>query len=451
MYIIILIIGALLALLGAARGAELGDISLTVQLVGNPHLAQWPDDTKWVYARNVRTMKLINAAPGGDIIPAAWIYLGAGSMDPDNAGPVYVTRLAVRPTFGCVDAITGNCGFFAYTPPLPTEEISNYVLMGNQDNSGQLIIPGIDQTAAQAPASSLGEYYTSQMCNDVDNSCFGVKRGIPGALHNFDMICATGNPCTKLLMAGGMVLDLSASGRSFVQSSIDGNTWTDLTCDSVPCPQAVRMYRFFTLAGNIYVTGKAGIYQYQVGTNNLLKQCSIGACAMLPNSTYWIWTNAPWASGLVYLAGKLGGALDGMGSPGHFTGERLMYATAVGTASTVTLPVSGVIPRDLRVIAGKVYLLSDHDETSNVYTIYLHKSSDLSGSGNWTEVFHFQSIPPGGIAQSFEHVPGNGTEGSSGYFYIGMGTLYKYTNGAPDMRTLSNISGAILRIAYTPS
>lgn len=419
--------------------AQLGDITAGMTFMGNPYVGQFEDGTTRVFCRNVWSM-IQYRAPEGSAGAFMHLWIGSGSLSNANTcAPLSVAHLAVRPQGGpglnCQGYPTDSCGLYAYAPALQTEEVSNFVVL-----DGNLFLPGIDPHQTD---QTLGQYYVVNPGNFIEE-----HRTIPGSIHNYDLAMKIGSP-TKIFAANGSDHDAYGVLRYSVQVTTDGSTWVDLTCNGGSCPQN-RAFKFFSLNSVLYVNTQARIYRVDTTANDLV---SGGWDAnMLTNGNYRIWANTLWAAGTAYIAGK-------NQSPGHqaFEGDKLMYAASIGTAVEVTKPVAGVSPRDIRVIGGKFYLLSDKRNGALDYTVYLHKSADLSGAGNWTEVCHFATTPPGGIARSFEHVPTDGVDGHAGFLYFGLATPWEFVPGSAgvpgklDDSSLSNAAGQIQRVAYTPS
>ncbi len=305
----------------APASAQLGDISGSIIFLGHPGSGKWEDGTKWVFARNIWAMKWIPAAtlgtPGfGDVATTHYLFLGQGSMGPDNAGPVYpLLFFAVQNgiVFDTSSCAAENCGFFGWSPPLCTEEISNFVLIPGAVPSATatLFLPAIDPREntdcdGSARTNTLGQFYV------LDGGFFWQeRRTVPGMWHMWDMV-GIGNPVTKYLVVGNGVLDQYGAVRSAMQSTTDSITWTDMTCDSVSCISTVgRAYRMITIGGEIYAVTRLGtaspkvrIYKYAAGTNNWLVQNDATVRqVMLPNDAYRLWAPAIWAGGVVYLTG----------------------------------------------------------------------------------------------------------------------------------------------------
>lgn len=435
--------------------AQLGDVTGTFTFMGNPHLGQWPDeengvDSQKIYARNIWSMYLaptqpVIGNPLGEASPPilSQIYMGSGDTLL-NSGPVYITYLKVIPPITGCNAITTNCGIFVVTPPAETHQIAQFRELDNV-----LFFPAIDPmpnpVTAPSGETTLGQYFVLNPYRFWEE-----HRTIPGAVHVLDLT-SIGSPPTKILAAGQMDWDAYHNWRSPMQYTLDGTTWFDVTCGGEACTlpgSNFRFKQFFTLGGEIYVSGVGGLYRFNSSTNDLTKIADATTAFMFPNGANSPWATVNFASGIVYISG--------IGFPTEASGPKLMYVTASGTTIAtpipITLPYVGAFPRDLRVIGTTLFLLSEKDEGSNVYTVYLHKSTDLNGSGNWTEVLHFQTIPPGGICRAFAFVPTDGVVaiGHTGYLYFGIGTPGTVLNGAYVQTTLSKAAGQIQRIAYTP-
>ena len=367
--------------------AQLGDVTYVLTYLGNPTQSQWPDNTPQVFARNMWVTREFSGR----------LYLGSGDVA-SNPGPVYIRTFTLATGIFATETIDG----VAYALE---EELSNFRMVG-----GAFVTLGIDPQESW----DFGNYYGFA----PDVGAWHKYRNIPNGIHVLDMTLDLYAP--KLLVAGTM-LDPSSG----VKYSWDGATWTDVTCNGGPCPYG-RYYRFFALAGKLYVqyresTLAGRLYEYVSATNDLLELSSAITSVMMPNNARRLSDNQPFAGGIVYLAG-------GVDLGFHPEPTYLMYATAMGTASSIALPRPTFVPRDLLVIGNTLYLLQ-HSTTGSFWST-VWKTTDLV---TWTEVMFFKTIPGSGFARSFTH--------ANGYFYFGLGT---YTT------PLSNASGWLVRIAYTP-
>ena len=372
-----------LLLLPLLAHAQLGDVTYTLTYLGNPTQGQWPDNP---FARN---MWIIQEYGGR-------LYLGSGDVA-SNPGPVYIRTFTPATGVFSTETIDG----INY---VLEEELSQFPILG-----GNLITLGIDPQES----ADLGNYYAYAPAIGA----WHKYRNIPNATHVLDMTLDLYAP--KLLVAGSMQFPSSS-----VQSSLDGLTWTNVTCNSIECPLG-RYYRFFALAGELYVQARddlaiTRIYRYVPGTDNLIEISSTSTNVMMPNNARRLSDNNAFANGIVYLAGSIDTGF-------HPEPVYLMYATAMGTASIIPSPISVHVSRDILVIGTTLYLLT-HSPTNFWGAVW--KTTDLT---NWTLVLAFQTIPGSGFARSFTHY--------NGYFYFGLGT---YTI------PLSNASGWLTRIAYTP-
>ena len=378
----------LLSALGTGLAhAQLGDVTYALTYLGNPTQGQWPDNTPQVFARN---MWVIQEMEGR-------FYLGSGDVA-SNPGPVYIRIFTPATGMFSIETVDG-------VDSVLEEELSQFPIPG-----GNLITLGIDPQESW----DWGNYYARAPIVGA----WHKYRNIPNGMHVLDMTLDLYTP--KLIVAGSMVAPSSG-----VQYSWDGATWIDVTCNGGACP-AGRYYRFFELAGVLYVQARddlaiTRIYEYVSATNNLLELSSAVTAVMMPNNARRLSDNQPFASGIVYLAGSIDAGF-------HPEPAYLMYATGMGTAYNIALPVAGRVPRDILVIGNTLYLLTNIPNGD--FWTGVWKTTDLV---NWTQVMAFKTLPASGFARSFTY--------DNGYFYFGFGT---YTT------PLSNASGWLTRIAYTP-
>ena len=386
-------LACLLSVCGAGLAqAQLGDVTWLLTYLGNPTQAQYPDNTDGRFPRNMWAV----------VTYSSKLYLGNGNANSDgpapNAGPAHVWSF--------------NPATMTFTDEYTTHD---YEFQLFRNYNGTAVIPGIN-----AMAPFLGAFYYHQ-----PGVGWFEQRTIPANTHMFDLIFPL--PTPGLLIAGDGGFDSQGLLRSPVQrAATNWNTWVDMPCNGGPCPQE-RFFRFFLLPdGKYYVNSRNGLYQYDPVAQNLIQLSSAVRQAMLPGSSFRISAvSATFAGGKAYLAGTNDG-----GGHVHNEPQYLMWASSPTYVFQFPLPVFGSVPRDTRVLNGKLYLLSHQDLGGGVFMNYVHSTADLS---TWTEVLRFTTLPGGGIARAFEYL--------SGYLYIGLGCY---------ATPLSNASGWLVRIAYTP-
>ncbi|NLE60489.1 MAG: hypothetical protein GX616_19260 [Planctomycetes bacterium] len=208
------------------RGAVSTDVTLHLEVVGEPFKARWPG--QWTYACNIWDMQAYEGR----------IYLGCGSYDNSepapNAGPVPIV---------CFDPRRNG---FVYETAIFEEQIDRYCII-----DGRLCIPGCDP---KLQSWDLGNYYVRQ------DGRWKKHRKLPGGLHCFDL-CKYGG---KLFAALG-----SKEGFTVAVSIDDGETWS--LC---PGPDENRAYCFLEVAGRLYVfndfsgytRGGRNVYEYAEGS-----------------------------------------------------------------------------------------------------------------------------------------------------------------------------------------
>jgi len=378
--------------LSTVSWAQLGDVTNSLTYLGSPTTGQYPDNTELVYARNVWTLK---AWAGGPYAPR--IYMGSGNANNAapaiNAGPVYIRTFTPS---------TGLFGVENAGVAIEEEEIQTL-----QDIGGNLFIPGIDPTSGVT-----GAYYSLS-----PGSGWSTHTNIPNQYHVYDLIQSI--PGGDLIAAGAGVYD--GQYHSGLQRTTDGTTWVSMTCSDDGCLY-YRFYRLFWLAGKLYASSRLGLYEYQAPTHWVKLSAAIDT-AMLPGFSinYRVSSQLAWAGGLAYLVSP---TLDDH----HTEPKYLMFSSVMGAATNVPLPSSALKPRGLLVIGSTLYLLQNGN-TGDFWSV-VYKTTDLV---NWSPVLYFKTLPGSGFARSFEYY--------NGYFYFGMGTY---------AGQLSNVSGQLARIAFTP-
>ena len=370
--------------------AQLGDVTTTLTYLGNPTQGQYANNTDGVFARNMWSVTTYSSK----------LYLGNGNAN--NTGPA--------PNAGPAHVWSFNPTTMVFTDEFATHD---YEFQMFRNYNGTAVIPGLN-----AMAPFVGAFYYHQ-----PGVGWFEQRTIPSNIHLYDLIFPL--PNTGLLTAGSGGLDSQGVLQSPVQlAPTNWQTWVDVPCNGMACPQE-HFYRFFLLPdGKYYVNSHNGMYQYDPVAQNLIQLSSTVRQAMLPGTSFRVSAvSATFAGGKAYLAGRNDGGH-------HNEPQYLMWATSPTYVFQFPLPVFGSVPRDTRVLNGKLYLLSHQDLGGGVFLNYVHSTTNLQ---TWTEVLRFTTLPGGGIARAFEYL--------SGYLYMGLGCY---------ATTLSNASGWLVRIAYIP-
>lgn len=393
----------------ASLAASNLDVTASLENLGNPTRTRWPDNSSWLYPRNVWDLQVFGSK----------IYIGSGDGI-NNSGSNTVSTLGQTGTeIWSYDTLTNqfvrentqgaNCG----SNCIDDEAIELFRVTGKE-----LYADGIDP---------LGSPTNGDLIR-LEGSSFHEYQTVPSAVHVYEMDKfkdpTTGTDKIFVGKASGLVMS-SDNGLTFTTPTYTNNGLLNLT----------TVFGVFEFNNQLYASTYAGSFlgstagnvlaQYTGGNTFNFLGAELGNL-MFPGTNNFqerVYRAVHANSHMVYLASVNGG--DNEPHPNGLyqivEDGSSNISQAVSTAKPIILP-NNALARDTLVSGSTFYVLATVGTAPNVVN-YVYSSADAV---NWTEVMHFSSDT---FARSFEYLNGD--------FYFGLGG---------DVNASTNSTGNILRL-----